>query len=211
MSNILILGASGPVGKLVATRLEGSGHFARLFVRSKTKIKAGRDQEIFEGDATDQENLFSAMEGIDLVFSNLGPYQMQGFAEPVVMAMKRRGAQRLLWTATGGIYGELDESAAAEIYAELGGPPSQKGSYLHDQRAGADCIEHSGLEYTIFRWNWLTDDETESEIVITRKGEVLKGGPISRRTVARFVKSVIDHPEQFINESLGVSGASTMK
>lgn len=207
MSNLLILGASGPIGKLVATRLEGTGHHARLFVRASGKITAGMDQEVFEGDASDQESLFRAMEGVDIVFSNLGPYRMKGFAEAVVGAMKRRGVRRLLWTATAGIYGEFDESVAADNYAELGGPPTQKGSYLHDQREGADSVANSGLEYTTFRWNWLTDDETESDVVVTRKGEVLRGGPISRRTVAGFVVSVIDHPERFINESLGIGAA----
>lgn len=207
MSNVLVLGASGQIGKLVAARLNESGHFSRLFVRESSKIQPGKNQEVFVGDAANADDLFNAMEGIDIVFSNLGPYQMKRFAEGVVNAMKRRGIPRILWTATAGIYGEFDDALAERNHAELGGPPSLKGSYLHDQLEGAEVIENSGLAYTIFRWNWLTSDDTEMDVLLSQKGEKIKGGPVSRRTVAGIVASIIDYPERFVGESLGVAGA----
>lgn len=107
MSNVLILGASGHIGKLVADELVDSGHRVRLFVRSRNKIDAPIDREVFEGDAHDENDLYRAMEGIDIVFSNLGSYGMKSFATAVVSAMKQRGIRRLLWTATADIYKEF--------------------------------------------------------------------------------------------------------
>lgn len=205
MSKVLILGASGEIGRNVAALLEESTHRARLFVRDAAKVTSGQD--VFVGSATDEHALAEALDGIDIVFSNLGPYKMRDFAEPVVKAMKEHGTRRILWTATAGIYAEFGKADAARNYEALGGPPSQVGSYLYDQLGGADFIADSGLDYTIFRWNWLTNDPHVSEVVVTRKGEELMGGPISRRTAATFVKEVIDHPERYIGESLGVGSA----
>ncbi|WP_266033901.1 NAD(P)H-binding protein [Brucella intermedia] len=205
MSNVLILGARGGIGKLVAARLAGTAHVARLFVRDSSKAEARRNQEIFVGDAAHEEDLFKAMDGIDIVYSNLGPYQMKGFADRVVSAMKRRSIRRVLWTATAGIYGEFDPEVVEQNYAELDGPPTLEGSYLHDQWTGADVIENSGLDYTILRWNWLTSEDHETDVVISRKGEILKGGAISRLTAAGIVTSIIDQSERFAGESIGVA------
>lgn len=205
MSNVLILGASGNIGKLVADELADSDHKVRLFVRSSNKIDAPINQEVFEGDAHNERDLYRAMEGIDIVFSNLGPRGMKSFATAVVSAMKQRDIRRLLWTATAGIYKEFSTLIGVKNYVALGGPPDLKGSYLYDQRQGADYVENSGLDYTIFRWNWLTFDNIVTDVVITEKGQQYEGKPISRKTTAVFVKKVIDHPELYIGHSLGIA------
>ena len=199
------MGASGEIGKLVAAMLAASAHAARLLVRDANKVSVGKDQDILVGDATRTDVLIEALDGMDIVFSTLGPYKMMGFARKLVDAMKQLGMRSLLWTATGGIDDAFTQETAARNYEALGGPPSRKGSYLHDQREAVDFDAGSGLDVTIFRWNWLTNEPTTSEVVVTKKGEEIVGGPISRRTAATFAMSVSDHPERYIGASLGVS------
>ncbi|MFT8420575.1 MAG: NAD(P)H-binding protein [Gluconacetobacter sp.] len=205
VSRILVLGASGEIGKLVAAMLAASAHAARLLVRDANKVSVGKDQDILVGDATRTDVLIEALDGMDIVFSTLGLYKMMGFARKLVDAMKQLGTRRLLWTAMGGIDDAFSQETAARNYEALGGPPSRKGSYLHDQREAADFVAGSGLDVTIFRWNWLTKKPMTSEVVLTKKGEEIVGAPIFRRPAATFVMSVIDHPERYIGASLGVS------
>lgn len=76
--------------------------------------------------------LIKALDGIDVVFSNLGPYRMMGFALPLVAAMKRHDTRHFLWTATGGSYDEFPKGTAV--------------SDLHDQRKAP--ISWSAADWT---------------------------------------------------------------
>jgi uncharacterized protein YbjT (DUF2867 family) len=75
---------------------------------------------------------------------------------------------------------------------------------LKPYRAAADIIENSGLDYTVLRPTWFTDvDEVDYEI--THKGQPEKGSVISQKSLASFIVRIIENPEQFIGESLGIN------
>jgi uncharacterized protein YbjT (DUF2867 family) len=65
-------------------------------------------------------------------------------------------------------------------------------------------IENSGLDYTILRPDWFTTAD-EVDYTLTHKGEPETGSAISRKSIAAFVATVVQHPEQYINENLGIS------
>jgi hypothetical protein len=51
---------------------------------------------------------------------------------------------------------------------------------------------------------WFTDvDEVDYEI--THKGEPEKGSVISQKSLASFVVEIIEHPEKYVGESLGIN------
>lgn len=69
-------------------------------------------------------------------------------------------------------------------------------------------IEDSGLDYTIIRPAWLTDQE-EVDYELTKKGEVFKGTEVSRKSIADLVTKIIDTPDSFVDDSLGVNKPNT--
>jgi len=75
---------------------------------------------------------------------------------------------------------------------------------LMPYRNAADVIEASALEYTLLRPTWFTHaDEVDYEI--TRKGEPEKGSAISQKSLAALIAKIIEFPENFIRENLGVN------
>jgi uncharacterized protein YbjT (DUF2867 family) len=68
----------------------------------------------------------------------------------------------------------------------------------------ADVIENSGLDYTILRPDWFTDND-EVNYEITTKNEPEKGTAISRKSIASFIAGLIDTPGSFSCENLGIA------
>jgi hypothetical protein len=68
----------------------------------------------------------------------------------------------------------------------------------------ADVIEASGLDYTILRPDWFTNDN-EVNYALTRKGEPEKGTAISRKSIATFVGEIVAAPKKYIGENLGIA------
>lgn len=68
----------------------------------------------------------------------------------------------------------------------------------------ADVIEASDLDYTILRPAWFTNaDEVDYET--TRKGEPEKGSVVSQKSLATFIAKIIESPEKYVRENLGVN------
>jgi hypothetical protein len=65
-------------------------------------------------------------------------------------------------------------------------------------------IENSDLEYTILRPDWFTDSN-EVDYAITHKGEPELGTAVSRRSVAEFISIIVENPDLYKNENLGIS------
>jgi hypothetical protein len=65
-------------------------------------------------------------------------------------------------------------------------------------------IEASKLEYTILRPTWFTNaDEVDYET--TRKGEPEKGPVVSQKSLATLITKIIESPENYIRENLGIN------
>jgi hypothetical protein len=65
-------------------------------------------------------------------------------------------------------------------------------------------IEASNIEYSILRPTWFTNaDEVDYET--TRKDEPEKGSVISQKRLATLITKIIETPEKYIRENLGVN------
>ena len=77
-------------------------------------------------------------------------------------------------------------------------------SMLKPYRKLADVIEASGLDYTILRPTWFSNaDEVNYEL--TKKGEPEKGSIISQKSIAAFIIKLIEAPEQYSRQNLGIN------
>lgn len=188
MRNVLIIGASGNIARRVTDLLIGRSYVRlTLFVRNLRRLgdKDFSGCRVVVGDVLDYERLRDAITGQDIVYINLAG-DLEAMTNSIVRAMKETGVRRVILVSSIGIYGKPLRPV------------------LKPYRAAADVIETSGLDYTVLRPAWFTDvDEVDYEI--THKGESEKGSVISQKSLASFIVRVIENPELYIGESLGIN------
>jgi uncharacterized protein YbjT (DUF2867 family) len=195
MKNIIILGASGNIAKLVIDILAKKDYInLTLFLRNKRKLRnsdvskpaltAGRCR-IIEGNVLIFDQLKEALTGQDIVYANLAG-DLEAMAKNIVRAMEEKGVKKLIFISSIGIY----DVPLRPI--------------LNPYRKAADVIEASNLAYTILRPTWFTNtDEVDYEI--TTKGEPEKGSVISKKSLATFITKIIESPENYVRKNLGIN------
>ncbi|MFD0898427.1 SDR family oxidoreductase [Loigolactobacillus binensis] len=205
MSNVLILGAAGKIARLAEQQLLAETKAKlTLFLRQSQRlgtVDASRVQ-VIDGDATNQAQLVSAMDGQDIVYANLAGANIEEQATKVVAAMQQTDVKRLLWISTLGIYDEVPGAFGKWNHQML------DGGYLQTYAAAAKVIEASDLDYTIIRPAWLSNKD-EVKFETTEKGEHFKGTEVSRKSVADLVTKLIQKPDQEIRHSIGVNKPNT--
>ncbi|MBN9381297.1 MAG: NAD(P)H-binding protein [Chitinophagaceae bacterium] len=188
MRNVLIIGASGNIARRV-THMLIERKYIRLTLFLRNRRRLGNNDlsgcKIVEGNALNYDQLRDVVVGQDIVYINLAG-DLEAMAKNIVQAMKETDVRRVILVSSIGIYDEPLRPV------------------LKPYRAAADVIENAGLDYTVLRPTWFTDvDEVDYEI--THKGQPEKGSVISQKSLASFIVRIIENPEQFIGESLGIN------
>ena len=153
------------------------------------------------GDVLNHAALKQAMQGQDIVYANLTGEDLDIQANSVIAAMKACDVKRLIFVLSLGIYDEVPGKFGEWNNAVIGEP-------LKPFRRAADAIEASGLEYTILRPAWLTDEDIIDYELTSRK-EPFKGTIVSRKSVAALITDIIDKPEKHIGENIGINQPGT--
>ena len=198
MKNILIIGATGTLGRAVTENmLESTDDKLTLFSRSANQINIidPNRERIGSGDVMDDADLDKAMSGQDAVFAalsgNLGAY-----AAKIIAAMNRNHVSRLVFITSMGIYNEIPASVGAQ--GNLRSNP-----VLQTYRDAADKIEASDLNYTIVRPGWFTSGPVDYEV--TRKGEPFGGHDVSISSIADIVTKLLDDDSLYARDSIGIN------
>lgn len=204
MTNVLILGAAGQIAQFAeADLMENTDYHLTYYLRNAGRISVSdaSRQSVIEGDATDQAQLESALDNIDVVYANLAGSNIKQQAQTVVNAMHAKKVTRLIWISTLGIYDEVPGEFGKWNNATLQG-------YLQNYAAAAKVLEDSDLDYTLIRPAWLTNkDEVDYET--TQKGEAFKGTEVSRKSIGVLVSHIVQHPSESVRASLGVNKPNT--
>ncbi|EIU3494558.1 SDR family oxidoreductase [Pseudomonas aeruginosa] len=200
MKNVLILGATGQIASWVVRGLGQLDDVQQtLLLRDPRKLSGTEpdNARVVIGNVLDQELLREVMAGQDIVYANLGGDDLEAQARSVIDAMRASGVKRLIFVLSLGIYDEIP-GRFGEWNHEIIGEP------LKYYRRAADAIEASGLDFTILRPAWLTDeDEVDHEI--TGKDELFRGTVVSRRSVGDLVIDLIRNPGLHVGANLGVN------
>lgn len=200
MHNILILGASGQIAQWVVKALaDRPGTALTLLLRNPRRLTGHEpaNARIIVGNALDRTLLKDAMAGQDIVYANLTGDDLDKQAKAVIAAMQASGVKRLVFVLSLGIYDEVPGAFGDWNRATIG-------EDLKPFRRAADAIEASGLDYTLIRPAWLTDED-ETDYETTAKGQPFKGTVVSRRSVADLVAKVLADSALHIGASLGVN------
>ena len=105
MTRVLILGANGAISKAaINSFLENTSYTLRLFLRDANRLPdyASDRIRVREGDATNFEDVNSAMEDVDIVFASLSG-ELDKEASTIVKAMEQNQVDRLIFVAALGI------------------------------------------------------------------------------------------------------------
>lgn len=197
MTKVLIIGATGSIGRVVSAELlkntDAELVLAARHVSPAMISDASRETTI-NLDVTNDRELAAALDGTDFVFAALSG-SMASFAKHLVAAMDQAGVKRLAFITTMGIY--------QEIPSWLGESPNPYHNLiLRPYRKAADIIENSDLDYTIIRPGWLDNGPADYEL--TKKGEPFGGHDVSRLAIADLVTRMVDDPQFGRRESLGI-------
>jgi uncharacterized protein YbjT (DUF2867 family) len=188
MKNVIVLGASRNIAKHVIDILVKKDDInLTLFLRNKNRLRNYdiSKSRVVEGNVLDLMQLKDAIAGQDIVYANLAG-DLEAMAKNIVKAMEETGVKKIIFISSIGIYDNPLKSV------------------LKPYRKAADVIEASDLEYTILRPTWFTNtDEVDYET--TRKGEPEKGSVISQKSLATLITKIIEFPEKYIRENLGVN------
>jgi uncharacterized protein YbjT (DUF2867 family) len=192
MKNVIILGAGGNIaGHVIEILVKKVDINLTLFLRNARRLR-NKDIpkcRIIEGDVLDYSQLKEAIKGQDIVYANLAG-DLESMARNILKAMKEVGVRKLIFISSIGIY-DIPLRPVLKPY-----------------RKAADVIETSDLEYTILRPTWFTNDN-EVDYETTRKGEPEKGSVISQKSLATLIAKIIEGPENYIRENLGVNNPNS--
>ncbi len=199
MKNILILGAGGQIARWVIRDLADAPDLAlTLLVRNpKTLGDTPANARVVIGDVLDRDLLRQAVAGQDIVYANLTGEDLDTQAMRVIAAMEDAGVRRLVFVLSLGIYDEVPGRFGAWNRDIIGEP-------LKPFRRAADAIEASGLDYTILRPAWLTDED-EVDYELTARHEPFRGTVVSRRSVGDLIGRIIRAPALHVRANLGLN------
>lgn len=194
MKNILILGATGRIGKLLVSLFNKEEHNITVYVRDAKKVGESKNVNIIEGNVLDETALTESMKGQDIVIAVLSG-DLLTYANNIVSALKKNAVKRIIWITGMGIHHEVP----GEVGKLLDDLCRQMPEYVQ----AADAIAESGTPYTLIRAAHLTDGNNE-QYYIQHEGEELHANSVDRIAVAHLIYDLIVN-EKGINDSLGIT------
>ncbi|OBW92702.1 NAD(P)-binding oxidoreductase [Gallibacterium salpingitidis] len=185
MKKVLLIGATGSLGRVIANYLEQKQDILLSVLARRPQLLPNMVKaKIFHGAVEDQSILLQALQGQDAVIFCLSGDLPKYFAK-VRYAMHQQQVQRIIVISSIGIYDEPIKPI------------------LKPYRHLADDVERSGLEYTIIRPDWFTYDHV-IDYQITEKGQQELPGAVSRLSIADYIYHALFDIHQ-IGKNIGIS------
>jgi putative NADH-flavin reductase len=197
---VLIIGASQGIGLEATRQALAAGHQVRALSRSASRMTLSDARlEKVEGDALKQQDVQSALAGVDAVIQSLGV----GFGElfsPVtlfseatrvlVAAMMAQGVKRLL-CVTG--FGAGESRASIHCLQRV---PFQLafGRAYADKSVQEQLIKDSGLDWTIVRPGVLMNGRVTGRYQVLVEPKAWRNGLIARADVGDFLVAQLAKP-----------------
>lgn len=178
---VLVVGATGSIGRLVVNEAIRDGHTVRALVRSRGKgDQLPRGVQAVIGDVTRPDTLSTAVEGADAVVFTLGSDGEgkvgaesvdYGGVRNVLQALGSRTARIALMTSIGVTNRTSDYNRTTEA---------------HDwKRRSERLVRASGLPYTIVRPGWFDYNGPDQHRLVLLQGDRRQAGNSSDGVVAR--------------------------
>ena len=141
---VLLTGATGLLGGELLKLLLAEGHEARCLLRAGSPNASRLDAEraeIFRGDAADEEDLLTALQGTDALLHVAGIE----YAQPVVEAARRAGVGRVVVVGSTSVHSSYEFRAGPKLRMER-------------------VVRRSGLDWTIVRPSMIYGSERDKNV-----------------------------------------------
>jgi len=202
---VLVIGASGGIGRETLTAALDAGHRVRAFSRSADTFDLRHDRlDTCRGDATNVADIDAALDGIEVVVQTLGvsaselfkPVSLFSESTQVLLPAMKRHAIRRLVAVTG--FGAGDSHDAIGLL-QMVPFRAMLGRAYDDKDVQERLIKNSGLDWTIVRPGILTNSPRGGSYRVLEKPSQWRNGVISRADVADFILRSIDD-DDFIHK-----------
>lgn len=178
---VLVVGATGSIGRLVIEEAIRAGHIVRALVRSRSKgDQLPRGVQVAIGDVTRPDTLAAAVDGVDAVVFTLGSD-----------GKGKVGAETVDYGGVRNILQALGSRTARIVLMTSIGVTNRTGDYnrtteAHDwKRRSERLVRASGLPYTIVRPGWFDSNGLDQHRLVLLQGDRRQAGNSSDGVVAR--------------------------
>ena len=178
---VLVVGATGSIGRLVVEEALLQGHIVRTLVRSASKARQlPHEAQVVTGDVTRPDTLPGAVDGIDAVVFTLGSD-----------GAGKVGAENVDYGGVRNVLHALGSRTARIALMTSIGVTNRTGSYnrsteAHDwKRRSERLVRASGLPYTIVRPGWFDYNKSDEHKLVFLQGDTRQAGNSSDGVIAR--------------------------
>ncbi|MHB8060143.1 MAG: NAD(P)-dependent oxidoreductase [Gaiellaceae bacterium] len=200
---ILVLGANGRTGRLVVEQALAAGHTVTAFVRDPSKLQLADERlGIASGDARDFDSLLSALRGCDAVINTIGGPERRLIGTTtaaLVTAMQKSGVKRIVAMSTFLAAPNFKPTGMMRLFPRLAR------GVVKDDRAGAQLVEASGLDWTIVYATLLKSKPASGYRHVEADETVTGRNHVNRGDVAECLLAALDDRATF-RRSLLITG-----
>ena len=178
---VLVVGATGSIGRLVVEEATRHGYATRALVRDPEKARRLLPEtEVIVGDVTRPETLSRAVDGVDAVVFTLGSD-----------GAGKVGAESVDYGGVRNVLNALGSRTARIALMTSIGVTNRAGAYnrsteAHDwKRRSERLVRASGMPYTIVRPGWFDYNGPDEHRLVLLQGDTRLAGDPSDGVIAR--------------------------
>lgn len=193
---VLVVGATGSIGRHAVAEAIAAGHRTRALVRDTAKARSvlPSQAEIVVGDVTRPETLTAAVDGVDAVILTLGS---DGAGS--------RGAETVDYAGVRNVLTAIRASTVRVALMTAIGVTDRDGAYnrstqAHDwKRRSERLVRASGHPYTVVRPGWFDYNSADQQQLHFLQGDTrhagnASDGVISRRQIGQVLVASLTSP-----------------
>ena len=178
---VLVVGATGSIGRVVVAEAVRQGHTVRALVRNPAKARQlPSEAQVVLGDVTRPDTLSNAVDGVDAIVFTLGSD-----------GAGKVGAERVDYGGVRNVLRALGPRKPRIALMTAIGVTNRTGAYnrateAHDwKRRSERLVRASGLPYTIVRPGWFDYNGAAEHQLVLLQGDTRQAGDPSDGAVAR--------------------------
>jgi uncharacterized protein len=191
--NILLLGATGRVGRHIVTCALQDNHHVTVLVRTPEKFQVNHENlTILQGNVLNKDDLFQAVNEMDVVISALNTGGTTTLSESMpllIEAMEKEGMKRIITIGTAGI---LQSRISPNLLRYQSSESKRKSTRAAEEHQKVyDILNQSTLDWTIVCPTYLPDGEREGNYRVEANFLPEDGVKISVPDTAEFAYNQI--------------------
>lgn len=202
---VMILGAAGQIGKMVTDDLLTQTDFDLVLygrnVSSRLSDKASDRVTLVDGEFEELDKIKTHLADVDAVY--LSFVAKDDLINPLVKILVESSVKRFIAASVPDLYQEI-EGKFQEWYRANTGI-----MWNSPYRKAADIIEGSNLDYVILRITWLYNEDGNTCVHITEKGEPFVEAQVTRQAVSQFITDLLTDRADYHRASLGIGEPDT--